>query len=187
MCMSAVRLAIYLLVARWLPSSTSPGGRIWRAVRRLVAAPVLASAGSDVNIEHGAYFGRGNRVHVGDRSGIGIRCQLHGPVMIGADVMMGPEVLVYALGHAFADTTRPMILQGFIEPRPVVIEDDVWIGARAIILPSVRIGRGSVVGAGSVVTKDVPPYSVVGGNPARVIKSRILAQRGHGNVCPDSE
>ncbi|MEV7663036.1 DapH/DapD/GlmU-related protein [Paenarthrobacter sp. NPDC089316] len=57
-------------------------------------------------------------------------------------------------------------------PREVVIEDDVWIGARAIILPGVRVGRGSVVAAAAVVTKSVPPFSVVAGNPARVVKSR---------------
>lgn len=171
--MTALRLAVYLLVARWLPPSTAAGGRIWRAIRRAVAAPVLASAGRDVNIEYGAYFGRGDQVHLGDRSGIGVNCQLHGPVRIGADVMMGPGVLVYALGHSFTDTSRPMIEQGYNEPREVVIEEDVWIGARAIILPGVRIGRGSVIGAGSVVTKDIPARSVVGGNPARVVRSRV--------------
>ncbi len=62
--------------------------------------------------------------------------------------------------------------QGFAEEKPVVIEDDVWIGSRVTILPGVTIGRGSVVGAAAVVTKDVPPYSVVAGNPAKVVKTR---------------
>lgn len=65
-----------------------------------------------------------------------------------------------------------MCQQGLSEPRPVLIEDDVWIGARVIILPGVKVGKGSVIGAGSVVTKDVMPYTVVGGNPARVLKGR---------------
>ena len=62
--------------------------------------------------------------------------------------------------------------QGFTPPRAVIIEDDVWIGARVTILPGVHIGKGSVLGAGSVITSDVPPYAVVGGNPARVLKYR---------------
>ena len=67
---------------------------------------------------------------------------------------------------------QPMWKQGFTPPRAVIIEDDVWIGARVTILPGVHIGKGSVLGAGSVITADVPPYAVVGGNPARVLKYR---------------
>ena len=62
--------------------------------------------------------------------------------------------------------------QGFTEVDPIVIEDDVWIGARVIILKGVTIGKGSIIGAGSVVTKDVEPYSIVGGNPAKLIRKR---------------
>ena len=75
--------------------------------------------------------------------------------------------------HQFSRTDIPMRLQGHRQYQPVLIEDDVWIGARAIILPGLRIGKGAIVGAGSVVTKDVPPYAICVGNPARVIKSRI--------------
>ena len=67
----------------------------------------------------------------------------------------------------------PMMEQGSTEPAPVVIGDDVWIGRRAIIMPGVRIGNGCVIGAGAVVTKDVPPYCVVGGVPAKIIKKRV--------------
>jgi len=67
----------------------------------------------------------------------------------------------------------PMNRQGWSEDRPVCIEDDVWIGSRVILLPGVRIGKGSIVGAGSVVTRDVEPYAIVAGNPARKIRSRI--------------
>ena len=69
-----------------------------------------------------------------------------------------------------------MNLQGFATEKPVLIADDVWIGARVIILPGVRIGTGAVIGAGAVVTKDMPDYSVVGGNPARVLKMRKIAE-----------
>ena len=64
----------------------------------------------------------------------------------------------------------------------VIIEDDVWIGTRAIILPGTRIGKGSIIGAGSVVTKDVPQYSIVGGNPARILKTRLPQQDTTSNA-----
>ncbi len=86
--------------------------------------------------------------------------------------MMGPETIIYTANHDFADTKLPMIEQGHATQRRVVIGDDVWIGARVIILPGVTIGTGCVVGAGSVLTRDVPPGSVVAGNPARVVKRR---------------
>lgn len=127
--------------------------------------------GRDVNIERGAIFPVGV-VHLGDRSGLGIASQMKGPVTIGADVMMGPEVVVFTTDHAFDDASRPMREQGMSATRPVTIEDDVWIGQRALILPGVKVGRGSVIAAGAVVTKDVPPNCVVGGNPARVLRSR---------------
>lgn len=168
----SVRLAVYWLVAKQLPASTSPGGKLWRGIRALVAAPLFASAGSHVNIEHGASFGKGHKVSIGDRSGIGINARLDGPVRIGKNVMMGPEVMVYAHGHEFSDISKPMIDQGLTEGDEVVIEDDVWIGARAILLPGVTVGTGSVVAAASVVTKSVPSFSVVAGNPARVVKKR---------------
>lgn len=132
----------------------------------------MATAGRDINLERGANIGKGYRISVGDRSSVGLDASLHGPVTVGRDVMMGPEVLIYALSHATGRTDIPMIDQGDRPPNPVTIEDDVWIGARAIILPGVTIGRGSVVGAGAVVTKSVPEYSVVAGNPARIVKSR---------------
>lgn len=168
----AVCLALYLTVTRWLPSSTMPLGWLWQAARAATARPLLDHAGRHINIEHGAYFGRGKGVSLGDRSGVGVNCRLHGPVTIGHHVMMGPDVVVISTNHRFDDPTTPMIDQGHAGAREVVIEDDVWIGTRAIILPGVRVGRGSIIGAGSVVTKDVPSGSVVGGNPARVLRSR---------------
>src|SRR4051812_1227833 len=166
-----LRMAAYAGFARWLPSSAAPAGAIWRAVRRAAVAPLLAEAGTRINIEHGAYFGDGSQVRLGDRSGIGINCRLHGPVTIGRDVMMGPDVVILALSHRF-DEREPMIGQGYDEPREVVIGNDVWIGTRAIILPGIRIGDGAIVGAGSVVTRDVPTRAIVGGNPARIIRVR---------------
>ena len=90
---------------------------------------------------------------------------------IGADVLIGDSVTIRDTGHIFADVDAPIISQG-IDVRPVVIEDDVWIGHGATVLKGVRIGRGAVVAAGAVVTRNVEPYTVVGGVPARLIGRR---------------
>jgi maltose O-acetyltransferase len=87
--------------------------------------------------------------------------------------MMGPEVVIYSQSHKYDRTDIPMCEQGFSEYKEVVIGDDVWIGRRAIIMPGVHIGKGCIIGAGAVVTKDIPDYSVAAGVPARVVKSRI--------------
>lgn len=86
--------------------------------------------------------------------------------------MMGPDVVIYALGRATDRTDIPMIDQGDREPDPVVIEDHVWIGARVIILPKVTVGRGSTIGAGAVVSRSVPAFSVVVGNSGRAVRTR---------------
>ena len=133
---------------------------------------MLLQCGKNVNVEHGARFGSGRRITLGDNSGLGVDCELIGDVQIGRNVMMGPRVTIITINHGFRELGVPMIEQGHSGTRPVIIDDDVWIGVGVIILPGVRVGRGAVVGAGAVVTKSVEPWSVVGGNPARVIGTR---------------
>lgn len=87
--------------------------------------------------------------------------------------MMGTDVTVITRNHRFDRTDVPMMKQGFEDEKPVYIGDDVWIGDRVIILPGVHVGNGCVIAAGSVVTKDVPRYTVVGGVPAKVIRERF--------------
>ncbi len=110
---------------------------------------------------------------VGNNSSIGpyayIGCS--GLIEIGDNVMMSPRVSIYAENHVFSDPDTPMITQG-VKRSFVKIEDDCWIASNSVILAGVTIGRGSVVAAGSIVTKDVPPFSIVGGNPAKLLKSR---------------
>ena len=96
---------------------------------------------------------------------------VHGPLTIGDNVMMGPDVVILTHTHNIDTPTLPMIEQG-MRTDPVTIGNDVWIGMRSIIMPGVNIGDGSVIGAGAVVTKDVPAYAIVGGVPAKVIKYR---------------
>lgn len=129
-----------------------------------------ARLGRNVNIEHGADFDGG--LVIGDNSSLGIDSEAFGPIRIGRDVMMDPECVILTRNHAHARTDIPMIQQGYEDYRPVKIGDDVWIGRRVIILPGVSSGDGAIVSAGAVVTKDVEPYAVVGGVPARLLKHR---------------
>lgn len=94
-----------------------------------------------------------------------------GGLTVGDDVRMGPNVIIYTHNHRFESTDVPLFRQG-LDYAPVKIEDDVWLGARVTILPGVTIGRGSIIAAGAVVTKDVPPYAIMGGVPAKQIGSR---------------
>ena len=92
-------------------------------------------------------------------------------IIIGSNVMVGPYVIITSVAHNYAETGKPMQLQG-LSSKKVVIEDDVWVAAKAVILPGVKVGKGSIIAAAAVVTKDVPPLAIVGGNPAKVIKYR---------------
>ncbi len=161
---------IYNLIAKHLPVSFSPVKIGQKAFRKMCGKLILAKCGKNVNIERGAVFS--SKVELGDNSGIGINASIGGKCIIGNDVMMGPECIVYTQNHKVDDITTTMRGQGFSEEKPVYIGDDVWIGGRVIILPGVHIGSHSIIGAGSVVTKDIPEWSVAAGNPAVVKKSR---------------
>ena len=108
-------------------------------------------------------------VIIGDHSRIGIHNTIIGPVTIGNHVNLAQGITVTALNHNFDDTDKRIDEQG-VSTKAVTIGDDVWIGANAVILPGVTIGRHAVVAAGAVVTKDVPDYCVVGGVPAKIIR-----------------
>ena len=143
----------------------------WRKLRNFLVRNYIEFAGKNINI------GRYSKIHkstkIGNNSGIGYGCEINNGVTIGESVMMGPNVLIYAQNHCTERTDIPMREQGMAKIRPVIIEDDVWIGARVIILPGVTIGKGSVIGAGAVISKSIPPYSVAVGNPARIAKNRL--------------
>ena len=153
-------------VLRLLPERSKPV----KKMRAFAAKLILPSCGKNVDISKSAHFS--SQVEIGDRSGIGANALLNGTILIGDDVMMGPDVMMYTVNHEIGCIDIPMNRQGVTEEKPIEIGNDVWIGARAIILGGVKIGNGAVVGAGSIVTKSIEPYSVVAGNPARFIRSR---------------
>lgn len=108
-------------------------------------------------------------VMIGDHTRIGLHNTIIGPVIIGSHVNLAQGITITALNHIFENSEKRIDEQG-VSTSAVVIEDDIWIGANAVVLPGVTIGHHSVVAAGAVVTKDVPPHSLVAGVPAKIIK-----------------
>lgn len=106
---------------------------------------------------------------IGDNTRIGLGNTIIGPAQIGNHVNLAQNVTVTGLNHNYQDVEMPIDEQG-VSTKRVIIEDDVWIGANSVILPGTTIGTHSVVAAGSIVSRSVPPYCICAGNPARIIK-----------------
>lgn len=161
---------LYNIIGNHLPKSDAKINFGGKQIRALAAKLMLSKVGKHINIERGAHFSR--TTELGDYSGIGENCRLYGRVVIGDYVMMGRECFIYTYNHETSRTDIPMQEQGGTTEKSVCIGNDVWIGSRVTILPGVTIGNGAIIGASAVVTKDVPPYTVVCGNPAKVVKYR---------------
>lgn len=123
---------------------------------------------------NGGYIEYINRLKIGHYCFFnkGIFLSAKGGITIGTNVIFGPDVKILSSSHNYEGTQIPYESNDKDLLKPVIIEDHVWIGGFVLILPGVKIGKGAIVGAGSVVTKEVPPYSIVGGNPAKFIKNR---------------
>jgi acetyltransferase-like isoleucine patch superfamily enzyme len=129
----------------------------------------------DVWLSRGCYLvaGPGVEIVIGAQTYVGHRCLFygHGGIHMGRDVLLANDVQLICGNHTFARRDLPIRAQP-TEERPIIIEDDVWLGASAIVLGGVTVGRGSVVGAGTVVTHSLPPYSIARGVPARIVGVR---------------
>jgi maltose O-acetyltransferase len=134
---------------RILPISSRKGVKIWDHVQ--IDYPRMLSIGANVSINRGTIINAG------------------GGVEIGSDTLIGPDVLIYSQNHSY-EGVELVRMQGYVKKR-VIIGENVWIGARAIILPGVCLGDGAVVAAGAIVTKSVPANAVVAGQPATIIKN----------------
>lgn len=155
--------------------------RAFRRLRMILQVGLFRSHGKNFWFDPAGTYSFRNIV-VGDDVNLGLRPIIYAEkseVIIGSKVMFGPEVVVIGGGH------NPHVIGAFMfdvteksgnEDLGVTIADDVWVGARAVILRGVDIGRGSIVGASAVVTKSVPPYAVVAGNPARVVGFRFSVE-----------
>ena len=174
----------YLLVPRgqarprrWVSWFVNPfvhkrgsGSRICRSVRLDVLPSRRFDLCERATIEDYCVINNGvGDVTVGAHSRVGIGSVLIGPVAIGSQVIIAQHVVVSGLNHSYEAIDLPIRLQP-VTARAIVIEDECWIGANAVVTAGVRIGKHAIVAAGSVVTKDVPAYTVVAGSPARIIK-----------------
>lgn len=121
-----------------------------------VTNPEKVSIGSHCNFGTGVFLTGGGGITIGDYVGL------------------GPDVKIWSVNHRYKDPDTPWILQGY-EQHPVVIEDDVWLGASCFVMPGTTIGKGAILSAGTVLMKSVPPYAIVAGNPGRVVGWRKRA------------
>lgn len=172
MILKQISLLIYYSIGRFFPTQPVPGYKIGYWLRRILIKRIAKQVGKDVIIKQNAYIGNGEGLFIGDRSQIGQSSRIGKNVKIGDDVIMGPDVVIMTDSHAFEDIDIPINKQGKLETKNVIVGNDVWIGTRVIIMPGVKIGDKAVIGAGSVVTKDIPERSVAAGVPARVIRKR---------------
>lgn len=168
-----MRYFFYLLYqfAKYLPNTDSKISFGSKSIRSfLVKNFAKVRGGGGITVQRKASISID--IVIGNRSGIGENSIIGKYTTIGNDVMMGPQCYIYTRNHRHDTIHVPMIDQGVEDWKPVKIGNDVWIGSRVTILPGVTIGDGSIIGAGSVVAKDVPPYAIVCGNPATIIKFR---------------
>lgn len=166
-------LILYYGFAKHLPSSYAfLIGPICNKTRILCVKGIFKKSGKISTIDKDAYFGTGSEIEIGDYSGIGARCIVPKNTIIGKYVMMASDVHIVQNNHIFQDVNTPMCFQGNESPKQTIIGDDVWIGTRVIVMPGRHIGNGSILGAGAVVTKDVPDFCIYGGNPACLIRRR---------------
>jgi maltose O-acetyltransferase len=138
--------------------------------RRAILEQLLGHVGEGSTVEPPFFCSYGRNIHIGERVFLNVLCTIldAAEVRIGNHVMVGPSVGIYTPAHDLAAATR---IQGWEVARKITIEDNAWLGGGAILLPGVTVGRNAVVGAGAVVTRDVPADTVVAGNPARVIRT----------------
>ena len=134
---------------------------------------MCSSMGNNVSLSRGIRVRFPERLKIGNNVAINndVWINAAGNVEIGNNTLIGPKVVIHSANHKFDQLDIPIRTQGHVM-KEVIIEEDIWIGAAAIILPGVKIGKGSVIAAGAVVTKDVPPFSIAMGVPAQVKKSR---------------
>ena len=158
---------------RWTVSLTP--GLLGRYLRRRCWG--IGVVGKNVSIDEGCWVSHPAKLSLGDNVGInkGSRLNAAGEISIGDNVLIGPSVIVWSQNHKYSSRDKPIAVQGHTYKK-VIIGDDVWIAARATVLPGVNIGQGAIICAGAVVTKDVEEYSIVGGVPAVKIGDRPMAE-----------
>lgn len=166
-----VCLALYYGFAQYLPKSNTYGN-LGGVIRYALCKHIFKKCGKHVNIERKAFFASGIDIEIGDYSGIGINAHIPNGTIIGDYVMMGPNCFILDVNHKVSDVDTPMCFQGHVPKKITRIGNDVWIGRDVHMTPGRTIADGSIIAMRAVLTRDFPPYSIVGGNPAKLIKYR---------------
>jgi acetyltransferase-like isoleucine patch superfamily enzyme len=169
--MRSLWLVLYYGPVTRLQNYNMPFGDLFRRLRAWVCSKFMPVEGW-ANIESHVFVADGQNVSIGAGTSIGPWSRIYG-ARIGEKVLIGPHVTIFKDNHRYDDLDRPIGDQGYSDPQPPVIGDWSWIGERAIVLPGRTVGRAAIVAAGAVVTQDIPPFAIVGGNPARVLGSRL--------------
>lgn len=155
----------------WIFMKRGKGSVIYRSVRKDITPFHPFSIGCRSVVEDYSCINNAvGEIRIGDDSRIGLHNTIIGPVHIGNQVNLAQGVIVSGLNHNYSHPEIPICQQG-VATSPITISDDVWIGANTVIAAGVTIGKHCVIGAGSVVTKDIPDYSVAVGSPAKVVKT----------------
>lgn len=164
-------LILYYGLFRWFPTSFFPlFGKTSKKLRYFCCKHIFEYCGKNVNIERGALFGSGFKVRIGENSGIG--CVVPSDIEIGDNVLIGPKCFILYQNHCFISKNRTIKSQGYTSRLKTKIGNDVWIGREVLFTPGRIVADGTVIAARTCLCKDFPEYSVVGGNPARIIKMR---------------
>lgn len=171
---TAICYVLYKCFAKHLPGSDSGRfGRLCCKYRYHLCRHIFKYCGKNVTIERNVDFGYGYRIEIGDNSGMGTNAVIPDGTKIGSNVMMGPNCYIHVRNHKFTRTDIPIIQQGYQEYKYTTIGDDVWIGRDVVILPGRTVAQGTILAANCVLVKDFPAFSIVGGNPSVLIKSRL--------------
>jgi maltose O-acetyltransferase len=160
---------LYCFVAKNLPDGLGFVGRYSGLIRKTLARPLFKRSAKYFSVGSGADFGNGACLEISEHSNLGIGFSLtgSGTLTLGEHVSMGHYCMFITHNHKYLEEGY----DGYVV-KDIVVGNNIWFGHRVIVLPGVHIGDHAIIGAGAVVTKDVPAYAIVGGNPAKILKYR---------------
>ena len=169
---SNIKIAFYYLILNKLPSARFikifSNIRVWYFKNVL---KVLEKGGNESMLANNIYIAKATNLKIGSGCRINENVYIE-QAEIGRDVLIAPNVTILSRMHEFSSIDIPISMQGYKKQLKVYIDDDVWLGRNVIVMPGIRIGKGAIVAAGSVVTKNIDDYTIVGGVPAQLIKTR---------------
>lgn len=184
-CKQLLFLFIYYCFAQFLPDSycfISPVGKVSNSIRIWCVKHIFKKCGRIRTINRRVQFGSGRNIEMGDESGIGARTSIPSNTIIGKHVILSRDCMLWHANHNYDRTDIPINDQGMGPTLPTIIEDDCWIGMRCLLTPGRHVRKGTLVAMGSVLTKDYPEYSVVGGAPAKLIRNRLESKQKQNEV-----